>query len=172
MTIRRVNHVVLSVSDLDLSTQFYRDVLGLEWVTTLPEQSDWKEMRFFRAQGESTNHHDIALIPNASLPRPGWGEPSSPGIFHIAFEVGTIAELEKLGDRLKAANAYMDSVYQAMHLSVYGKDPDGIPVEIIWRIPNTEWTYQDLWRKPLDFDTVKQHWNDSLQTGSAAGEST
>ena len=64
----------------------------------------------------------------------------------------------------------MDCVEQPMHLSVYGRDPDGIPLEIVWRIPNGGWTYEDLWRWPLDFTAVKQCWAATLATGSAAGE--
>jgi catechol 2,3-dioxygenase-like lactoylglutathione lyase family enzyme len=171
VSIRRVNHVVLSVSDLEASTLFYRDVLGLELVSTLPAQDNWKEMRFFRATGVSNNHHDIAIIANATLPLPGWGEPAAPGVFHIAFEVGTIEELEAMGRRLKEANAFMDAIDQPMHLSVYGRDPDGIPLELVWRIPNIDWNYESLWRRPLDFDVVKQRWGATLATGSAAGES-
>ena len=172
MSIRRVNHLVLSVSDLEVSTHFYKDVLGLELVATLPAQENWKEMRFFRAQGDSSNHHDLGLIENATLPMPSWGQPTAPGLFHVAFEVGTIAELEQYEIALRNANALIDRVYQPMHLSVYGKDPDGIPVEIIWRIPNTDWTYADLWRAPLNFDEVKQRWGETTATGSAAGEPT
>ncbi len=64
----------------------------------------------------------------------------------------------------------MDYIDQPMHLSVYARDPDGIPLEIVWRIPNADWTYEDLWRRPLDFDAVKQRWGGALATGSAAGE--
>lgn len=170
MSILRVNHVVLSVSNLDASTVFYRDVLGLELVSVLPAQDNWKEMRFFRAAGESTNHHDIAIIANATMPLPRWGEPSAPGMFHVALEVGTIEELEDMGSRLKEAGAFIDQVHQPMHLSVYGRDPDCLPLEIVWRIPNVDWTYQDLWRRQLDFDAVKARWGGGLKTGSAAGE--
>jgi catechol 2,3-dioxygenase-like lactoylglutathione lyase family enzyme len=170
MLIRRVNHVVLSVSDLDASTSFYRDLLGLELVSTLPAQDSFQEMRFFRAPGESSNHHDIAIIANATLPLPGGGQPSAPGLFHIAFEVGTIDELEAVGERLEAANAFTGYIDQPMHLSAYGRDPDGIPLEIVWRIPNADWTYDDMWRRPLDFDAAKQRWGANFVTGSAAGE--
>lgn len=169
MSIRRVNHLVLSVSDLEKSTVFYRDVLGFVLVTTLPAQDNWKEMRFFRATGESTNHQDIAIIANATLALPSWGQATSPGMFHMAFEVGTITELEEMGLRLKEVNALMDCVHQPMHLSVYARDPDGLALEIVWRIPNADWTYEDLWRAPLDFAKAKHQWG-SLLTGSAAGE--
>lgn len=172
MSIRRINHAVLSVTDLEGSTIFYRDVLGLTLVATLPAQDNWKEMRFFRAAGTSTNHHDIAIIANATLPLPGWGQPSAPGLFHVAFEVGTIEELESMGRRLKEANALIDYVEQPMHLSVYGRDPDGLALEFVWRVPNVDWSYADLWRRPLDFGAVKARWGGTLVTGSAAGEPT
>jgi catechol-2,3-dioxygenase len=172
MTIRRTNHVVLSVSDLDASTHFYCDILGLSRVATLPATDTWKEMRFLRASGESLNHHDIALIANATLPLPGWGQPSAPGLFHVAFEVGTIDELEAMAGRLKTAGALMDAIDQSMHLSVYARDPDGLAVEIIWRVPNADWTYADLARQPLDFGAAKASWGGQLATGAAAGDAT
>jgi catechol-2,3-dioxygenase len=170
MSIRRINHVVLSVSDLEASTTFYRDVLGLKLVWTLLAAENWKEMRFFRAPGESSNHHDIAIIANATLPLPGWGQPSTPGLFHVAFEVGTIDELEDMIHRLKEANALMEAVDQPMHLSVYGRDPDGLVVEIVWRVPKAGWSDEDMWRRPLDFEATKSRWGGQLATGSAAGE--
>jgi hypothetical protein len=57
-----------------------------------------------------------------------------------------------------------------MHLSVYGRDPDGLAVEIVWRVPAADWGYEDLWRRPLDFDAVKARWGSTLATGCAAGE--
>ena len=170
MSLRRINHVVLSVADLDRSTVFYRDVLGLALVSTLPAQDNWKEMRFFRAAGNSRNHHDLAIIANATLPLPGWGQPSAPGLFHFAFELGTIGELQQLGARLKQAGAWVEEIEQPMHLSVYTRDPDGLSIEIVWRTLDADWTYSELWRQPLDYDKVKQRWGAELATGSAAGE--
>lgn len=170
MTIRRINHVVLSVSDLERATAFYCDALGLELVATLPAQDNWKEMRFFRAAGSSSNHHDLAIIANATQPIAGWGQPSPPGVFHVALEVGTIAELEVMAERLKDAGALLDCIEQPMHLSVYARDPDGIPLEIIWRVPNRDWSYADMWRKSLDFAAARHRWGATLATGSAAGE--
>lgn len=127
-------------------------------------------MRFFRGPGPSTNHHDVAIIANATLPLPERGAPSAPGLFHVAFEVGTIAELEAIGGRLKAGDAFMGFVDQPMHLSAYGRDPDGLPLEIVWRVPDADWSYEDLWRRPLDFEAAKARWGADLATGSAAGE--
>jgi catechol-2,3-dioxygenase len=160
MAIRRVNHVVLSVTDLEVSARFYCAVLGLRAVARI------EGMVFLRSPADSANHHDLALIANASA------EPVDgvPGLFHVAFEVGTVDELEELADRLGSAGALGALLDQGMHLSVYGTDPDGLAVEIIWRVPNADWSYDDeLSRGPLDFEAARRRWGGALVTGEAAG---
>jgi catechol-2,3-dioxygenase len=158
---------VLSVSDLESSTRFYRDVLGLHVVARLEGTAQRSEMIFLRSSEESTNHHDLALIGNATASVAS-NEPP-PGLFHVAFEVGTLDELEEMQGRLAAAKAFVAGIDQAVHLSVYGRDPDGIAVEILWRIPDTEWSYDDeMLRRPLDLDAARRRWG-GLRTGAAAG---
>ncbi len=166
MSIRRVNHVVLSVTDLDASTAFYTDVLGLITVATMPGNPHWPAMVFLRSPFASTNHHDLGLIANADG-RVDVGVPA--GLFHVAFEVGTLDELEQLQTRLQAIGAYQSSTNQGMHLSVYCMDPDGLAIEIIWRAPDEDWSYQDqLSRSALDFTAARQRWG-ARTTGAAAG---
>ena len=171
MPIRRMNHAVLSVSDLEASTIFYRDVLGLRWVATLPATTHFKEMRFFHSEVGSSNHHDLAIIADATMKLAGRGEPKPPGLFHIAFEVGTLDELQEIQGRLRNSNALTGSTHQAGHLSLYGSDPDGLAVEVLWRAPRDSWSYEDeMVRTPLDFEQANARWGGRRATGSAAGE--
>ena len=55
MGIRRLNHAVLYVRDVDRSVGFYRDVLGFREVHRLPGAA------FLRA-AESDNDHDLGLF--------------------------------------------------------------------------------------------------------------
>ncbi|MFI9271410.1 VOC family protein [Kitasatospora sp. NPDC052896] len=167
MPLRRVNHVVLSVSDLDASVHFYRDTLGLRVVTELPGTEHWPAMVFLRSPLASTNHHDLALIANADAPADGVRRP---GLFHVAFELGTIDELERAQQRLTAAGTFGTALDQGMHLSVYGTDPDGLAVEVIWRTPDGAWSYDDaLSRGPLDYRAARDRWGGDQPTGAAAG---
>lgn len=169
MALRRVNHVVLSVTDLDTSLRFYRDVLGLQAVADLPGGSGWPAMVFLRSTTPSTNHHDLALIANADAGR----VKGAAGMFHVAFEVGTLNELEAVRNRLQAAELLGAQIDQGMHLSLYCTDPDGIDVEIIWRSPDHAWSYDDdLARHPLDLEASRARWGGDLPTGSAAGTPT
>jgi catechol-2,3-dioxygenase len=169
MTLRRVNHVVLSVSDLSRSLEFYRDLLGLLAVAELPGSEHWPAMVFLRSATASINHHDLALIANADGPAPTTS-PRPAGMFHVALEVGTLDELATVHDELSSAGVLKGAVDQGMHLSVYAVDPDGLEVEIIWRAPDDAWSYADaLQRRPLDINAARARWGGQLATGSAAG---
>jgi catechol 2,3-dioxygenase-like lactoylglutathione lyase family enzyme len=169
MPIRRVNHVVLSVSDIEASARFYTVVLGLRVAAELPETPTWPAMVFLRSPHDTTNHHDIGLIENATSAAEDLSAMLRPGLFHVALEVGTLDELEAVRDQLEAVDAHQVSLDQGMHLSVYGRDPDGISVEIIWRVP--KWSEEEeMYRIPLDFALARKRWGGQLATGAAAGE--
>ncbi|WP_439680129.1 VOC family protein [Embleya sp. MST-111070] len=153
MTIRRINHAVMSVRDLDLSTRFYRDVVGLEVVSSLPATAHWPAMALLRSAPESSIRHDLGLIANT-----GPGAVVGRGPYHVAFEVDTIADLRRARHRLAAADALGGSTDQGMGISVHGHDPDGIMVEILWRTPVGAWSHPD---EPsctsLDFGRPRPH---------------
>jgi catechol-2,3-dioxygenase len=126
-------------------------------------------MLFLRSPHESGNHHDIALIGGAVPVPSGTGASPQPGLFHLAFEVGTLNELEAMHEKLKKANAFKFSADQTAHLSVYANDPDGLTVEVLWREPNSAWSYEEeMSRAPLDFSASREAWGGELSTGAAA----
>jgi catechol-2,3-dioxygenase len=57
------------------------------------------------------------------------------GLYHLAWEVDTLAELERLRSALTAANALVGSSDHGTTKSLYGQDPDGLEFEIAWLIP-------------------------------------
>ncbi|MYM26652.1 VOC family protein [Duganella sp. FT135W] len=169
MSIRQLNHAVLRVTNLEQSLAFYRDVLGLALVARLPKSAHSEEMLFLRSPHESGNHHDIALIGGAVAVPGGMGTSTQPGLFHLAFEVGTLSELEEMHEKLKKVGAFKFSADQTAHLSVYANDPDGLTVEVLWREPNSAWSYEEeMSRAPLDFSASRKVWGGELKTGAAA----
>ncbi|MFC5722768.1 VOC family protein [Streptomyces gamaensis] len=168
MTIRRVNHVTLSVTDIDASVGFYRDVLGLKVVDSVPRPDGTPLLVFLRSAVDSENHHDLALLADAS-PAGGGDASSGPGLAHVAFEVGTLDELAAAKTRLEAAGAVKECLDQGMHLSVYATDPDGIGLEIIWRVPAEDWSYgTGIERVPLDLEKARARWGGGRVTGASA----
>jgi catechol 2,3-dioxygenase len=91
-----IGHVHLSASDLDATTSFYENVLGLDLVTSL-----WQQASFLSAQGY---HHHIGANVWRSNGRPP-ARSDQAGITRIVFTVGDPDELNRLQRRLEEAGA-------------------------------------------------------------------
>jgi catechol 2,3-dioxygenase-like lactoylglutathione lyase family enzyme len=131
--ITRLNHAVLYVRDVERSVAFYRDVLGFRPLTdgygVIPGAA------FLQAPG-STNDHDLGLfeIGAAAAPSPA-GRGGSVGLYHLAWEVDTLGELDRLAGALAGAGALVGSTDHGTTKSLYGQDPDGLEFEIAWVVP-------------------------------------
>ena len=132
MAVTRLNHAVLFVRDLRRSVRFYHEVLGFE---PLDVTSDaLRGMAFLRATG-STNDHDLGLLEIGTSAGPSPAGRSTVGLYHLAWEVETLAELEQTAGRLTAVDALVGMSDHGTTKSLYGRDPDGLEFEVVWLIP-------------------------------------
>lgn len=153
MGIRRLNHAVLFVSDLERALDFYTRVLGFELMTQEPRMN----AAFLRTSG-SVNHHDLGLF--------GLGATAGPrqrhqvGLYHLAWQVDTIDDLVELRSDLLASGAMTGESSHGATLSLYGADPDGNEFEIMWMLPRASWgEYEDrAVIERLDLDTELARW--------------
>jgi catechol-2,3-dioxygenase len=147
--IRRLNHAVLWVRDVEVSSAFYRDVLGFEVAGAIGDQAV-----FLRAGG-SSNDHDLALF--------GVGEqrqvvaPRTPGLYHLAWQVETIETLAAVRGRLLQARALSGESDHGVSKSLYGRDPDGIEFEIMWAVPRHAWP-DAVFTRRLDLGAELSRW--------------
>lgn len=131
MAIFRLNHAVLYVRDVTASVAFYRDVLGFSYT----EGGDsFQGAAFLRAPG-STNDHDLGLFQLGDAAGPSGAGKTTVGLYHLAWEVDTLGDLEDLAETLTAAGALVGATDHGTTKSLYGKDPDGLEFEIVWIIP-------------------------------------
>jgi catechol-2,3-dioxygenase len=126
MGIRRLNHAVLYVRDVERSVGFYRDVLGFRVIHRRPTAA------FLRA-ADSDNDHDLGLF-QVRVDTGDAGQPSV-GLYHLAWSVNTLAELAEFEGKLTAAGSLVGSSDHVVSKSLYGKDPDGIEFEVSWFVP-------------------------------------
>jgi catechol-2,3-dioxygenase len=131
MAITRLNHAVLFVRDVERSAAFYADVLGFR---VLPMAPDGFNAAFLQAP-DSTNDHDLGLFGIGEAAGPSQAGRATVGLYHLAWEVDTLAELERVQERLLQAGALVGSSDHGTTKSLYGKDPDGLEFEIAWIIP-------------------------------------
>jgi catechol 2,3-dioxygenase-like lactoylglutathione lyase family enzyme len=132
MPITGLNHAVLYVADLERSVRFYTDVLGFRVIPMTPES--FRGAAFLQAAG-SINDHDLGLFEVGSGAGPSGAGRSTVGMYHLAWEVDTLAELERLAGVLADAGALTGASDHGTTKSLYGADPDGLEFEIAWIIP-------------------------------------
>jgi catechol-2,3-dioxygenase len=132
MPITRLNHAVLYVADLERSVRFYTEVLGFRSIPMTPE--GFRGAEFLQAPG-SINDHDLGLFEIGSQAAPSAAGRVTVGLYHLAWEVDTLAELERLFGVLADAGALTGASDHGTTKSLYGADPDGLEFEVAWIIP-------------------------------------
>jgi catechol-2,3-dioxygenase len=123
--LKRLQHLVLWVSNVERSVRFYRDLLGFEVKTQSPRAA------FLRIPGSPDDHH-LGLFEHTGVPGPHEGVAR---MYHSAWEVGDITDLVRARGRLMEAGALVGSSNHGVSLSLYAKDPDGLEFEIFWTVP-------------------------------------
>ena len=128
----RLNHAVLFVADLERSLRFWTEAFGME-IVTRELRADAAFLRLPR----SGNHHDLGLFGI------GKGAPSrqrgTVGLYHLAWQVDTIDELEQARLTLAELGAFTGESSHGATKSVYGVDPDGNEFEVMWMLPREDW---------------------------------
>ena len=118
---RRLGHANLFVSDYQRAADFYQSVVGFEEVYRQPDNQ-----ASFLSNGNT--YHDLALTDVHSKYA---AKDQKPGIWHLAFELETEADLVDGYDRAKNAGVNFEFVMDHdVARSVYKNDPDGNMVEI------------------------------------------
>ncbi len=127
MRLARLDHLVLTVGDIDRSVTFYRDVLGMQAVTF---DNGRHALRFGDQQINLHRFHE-EHAPHARTPTPGSAD--------LCFLVDTpaeeiVAELTTHG--VERVSEIVDRVGAAGALrSVYLRDPDGNLIELSNAVP-------------------------------------
>jgi len=132
MGITRLNHAVLFVRDVERSVAFYSEVLGFRRIDMTPE--GFAGAAFLQAPG-STNDHDLGLFEIGANAGPSGAGRTTVGLYHLAWEIDTLAEMKQLATSLADNGALVGSSDHGTTKSLYGKDPDGLEFEIAWIVP-------------------------------------
>ncbi len=128
MPIRGLNHAVLYVRDAARSARFYCDVLGFREKVSAPN------MAFLQAP-DSDNDHDLGLFGIGEDAGASPAGRATVGLYHLAWEVPTLADLRVHHDRLAAVGALVGASDHGTTKALYAKDPDGLEFEVSWLVP-------------------------------------
>ena len=162
-----MNHAVLYVRDARRQQRFYTDVLGFSTVVAEPDGG----YAFMRAPG-SANHHDIAFFSIGEGAAPSPAGRGAVGMYHLAWEVATLADLDEARRKLQEAGALVGASDHGVNKSLYAKDPDGLEFEVMWLVPASEWgaDEHEAIIRPLDIDAdARRYGPDRVSTTRATG---
>jgi catechol-2,3-dioxygenase len=148
----RLNHAVLFVSDLERSVTFYEQAFRMTVMAREPRAN----AAFLRLP-RSGNHHDLGLFGvGAQPPRPR----GALGLYHLAWQVDTVEELQEARATLLALDAYTGESSHGATKSIYAHDPDGNEFEVMWMLPRADWgEFEDSAPvERLDLDAEVSRW--------------
>jgi catechol-2,3-dioxygenase len=128
MSVKRLNHAVLYVRNVQRSVEFYEQALGFRVVSAFPGAA-------FLQVPDSHNDHDLGLFEIGPDAGPNPAGRTTVGLYHLAWEVETLAELQDVGQRLGRMGALVGASDHGTTKALYAKDPDDIEFEVSWLVP-------------------------------------
>lgn len=133
MRLTGLHHLTMIVRDLDRTTAFYRDVLGLTLVRQGASDDDPDARHFWFALGDAQPGHLISFMEYPSMPK---GTAGTGAVQHFAFVVESAEEQEAWRDYLRSRGVQCTDVFERGGFrSIYVRDPDEHIVEIATRGP-------------------------------------
>jgi catechol 2,3-dioxygenase-like lactoylglutathione lyase family enzyme len=124
--IKKIGHVVLMVTDMERSVEFYTRILGFRVSDVYPEEMVPGGMVFLRM---NTDHHGVALVGGRK------DQPANAELHHMAFEVASLDEVLRAREHLKMHDVAIDFEGRrraGCQIAVEFLDPDGHHLEIYW----------------------------------------
>jgi len=127
LKLNHLDHVAIRVKNIDISSQWYSNVLGLKKVQT----DKWGAYPIFMLAGKT----GVAIFPHLNTYKPNNKSPYK-HIDHFAFNVDN-ENFKKAKHKLDVLGIVYDFQDHFYFHSIYIKDPDDHTVELTTRIGNT-----------------------------------
>jgi catechol-2,3-dioxygenase len=160
MPITRMNHAVLYVREVQRTVAFYRDLLDFRIKFEIPGQA-----AFLQAPA-SQNDHDLGVFQIGAGAGPSEAGRSTVGLYHLAWEVDTLDELDRIAGKLRHAGALVGASDHGSTKALYAHDPDGLEFEVCWLVPANQLSGDiTSMTKPLDLVADKARYGGSTRGG-------
>ena len=129
--VKRLTHLVIRVRDVERAERFYTTVLGLHVTAKFPG------MVFYATDAAQTTHDLATQEIGHDAPGP---QPNRVGLYHMAWQVDSIAELEAFHRRLREHDVTIVGYGQhGVGFGIYFLDPDGNEIEVVYELPRDQW---------------------------------
>lgn len=124
MVVHALNHIILTVTDIEGTKKFYSDLLDFE-ITDVP--NDFHNLAYFELEHGAS----VWFITHGKTPSGDRFSEFRVGLDHLAFSAPSKAFLEELATKLIAAGVETKGVelFQGKWWYIAFRDPDNIQLE-------------------------------------------
>jgi catechol 2,3-dioxygenase-like lactoylglutathione lyase family enzyme len=132
--VKKLGHVVYTVTDIEKTTKFWTEILGFKVSDT-----NERGMVFLRCQND---HHTIGLAPagpNAKLPK---DDPNTLATQHFAMEVNSVDDLFKAREFVRSKGLEIVAEGRrgpGSNIEIHFLDPDGYDIELYTDMEQVGW---------------------------------
>ena len=163
MPITRLNHAVLYVRDAEASAALLRRCRS---ASALSRRC--REQSSSRPRGRRTTMTSVCSLSGVDAGLSEAGR-RTVGLYHLAWEVDTLDELERIAGVLSERGALVGASDHGTTKALYARDPDGIEFEVSWLVPadliDTETEAAKATIKPLDIAREKARYGAATRGG-------
>ena len=160
MPVTRMNHAVLYVRNVARTTAFYCDILDFSVRFEIPGQA-----AFLQAPA-SNNDHDLGIFQIGADAEASQAGRGMVGLYHIAWEVDTLDELDRLAQKLREVGSLVGASDHGATKALYAHDPDGLEFEVCWLVPADRLPVEiEQMTKALDLEAEKARYGGSTRGG-------
>ncbi len=160
MKLQRMHHVAYRCRDAKQTVEWYQKHLGMDFVLAIAEDhvpSTHEPDPYMHLFLDAGGGNILAFFELPNSPEMGRDENTPAWVQHIAFKVGSVAELEETKARLQAAG--IDVVGVTDHVifkSIYFFDPNGHRLELaadtatpdmMRRLDEAKWPMLEEWSR-------------------------
>jgi catechol-2,3-dioxygenase len=139
---------------------FYRDLLDFRVKFEVPGQA-----AFLQAPA-SQNDHDLGVFQIGAQAGPSQAGRATVGLYHLAWEVDTLDELDRMAHKLGDAGALVGASDHGSTKALYAHDPDGLEFEVCWLVPADQLGAEPgVKTQPLDLEREKARYGGSTRGG-------
>lgn len=151
-------HINLTVSNLERSRRFYRDILGFSETFRIGDHA------VFLAAGDYHHHLALNTWSGEGAPPP---PPGTTGLYHIAFRLPSRRDLGRLLQRLVELKVEIEGTADhGVSQAIYLRDPDGHGLEFYIDRPRSEWPVGEgrlvMYTRPLDIEGLLKESREEL----------